>query len=135
VLGAVVLLFAFAGPFTRGLHGPAFEAAVPLARILVVAALLAGAGNLEVQELLGRGASGWAAAAAGAALAVSVAGNLCFIPSAGALATAWTALASAAVLLAVTTAGVRRVRAATGVPAPSGTTSPSDEPRAPAAPS
>lgn len=110
VLAAVVLLFTFAGPFTIGLHGERFADAVPLARILVVAALLAGAGNLEVQELLGRGASGWAASASAAALAVSIAGNLVFVPRAGAPATAWTALASAAVLVAVTTAGVVTVR-------------------------
>lgn len=112
VLGAVVLLFVFAGPFTTGFHGERFRDAVPLARILVFAALLAGAGNLEVQELLGRGASGLAALASGAALCVSVAGNFVFVPRAGALATAWTALASAAVLLAVTTAAVGRIRRA-----------------------
>lgn len=132
VLGAVVLLFVFAGPFMRALPGAAFDEAVPLARILVLAALLAGAGNLEIQELLGRGASGWAALASAAALGVSVAGNLLFIGTAGALATAWTALASAAVLLAVTTAGVGRVRAASGASRPPST---GGAPRAPAGPS
>lgn len=113
VLAAVVLLFVFAGPFTTFVNGARFADAAPLARILVIAALLAGAGNLEVQELLGRGASGWAAIASGAALLVSVVGNLWFVPRAGALATAYTALASAAVLLAFTTAGVVRVRRST----------------------
>ncbi len=135
VLGAVVLLFVFAAPFTTGLHGEAFEDAVPLARILILAALLAGAGNLEVQELLGRGASGWAASASAVALGVSIAGNLLFVPNAGAHATAWTALSSAAVLLGITTAGVARVRSAAWAAAGEPTTGGGDAPRAPGAPS
>jgi len=109
-LGAAVVLWTFAEPFVTAIHGAHFADGAPLVRILVVAAVLSGAGNLEVQELLGRGAAGWATSAAAAALVVALVGNVALIPRLGALGTAWTALASGAVLVAVTTAGVVRER-------------------------
>lgn len=129
-LGAALLLGGFAEPFVTAIHGAHFADGAPLVRILVVAAVLAGAGNLEIQELLGRGASGWAAAAPAAALVVAVVGNLVSIPGLGAEGTAWTALASGAVLFALTTAGVVRVRRRPAAPPPGPTGPP--EPTTPA---
>ena len=110
-LSAAALLFVFAKEFVVLVHGPAFEPAAPVTRVLVPAALLAGAGNLCLQYLLGRGAPRAVVAAPAAALVVSLAGNAWAIPAHGALGTAWVALAAAAVLLAVSgTAAARLAR-------------------------
>jgi len=110
VYGACVLLFAFAEPFVLWLYDGRFLPAVPVLRILVPAALLAGIGNLFLQELLGRGAPRAVVLAPASALVVSLAGNLLFIPRAGAVGTAWVALASAAVNFTIAGAAVLTAR-------------------------
>ena len=121
VYGACALLFVFAGPFVLWLYDGRFLPAIPIVRILVPAALLAGIGNLFLQELLGRGAPRAVVLAPALALVVSLAGNLVFIPRAGALGTAWVALASAAVNFTVSGAAVFAARreAATDLTSPS----------------
>ena len=114
VLGAAVLLFAFAGPFVVGIHGREFAPAAPVVRVLVPSALLMSWGSLLVQEMLGRGAPALTWISPGAAFVVTVVGNLYAIPRYGALGTAWVALAASAVLLAFARVGVARARARDG---------------------
>ena len=111
VLGASVLLFVFAREFVVFVHGPGFEPAAPVTRVLIPAALLAGAGSLCLQYLLGKGAPRAVMLAPALALAVSLLGNAWAIPAHGALGTAWVALAASAVLLGVSgTAAARLAR-------------------------
>jgi len=112
-LAAAVALEVFAEPFVVITGGDRFRDAASLVRILVPASLVTGAANLGLQELLGRGAPRAAWLAPGAALVVSVAGNLLFVRAGGATATAWTTLASSIVLAAVTALGLRQARRAT----------------------
>ncbi len=110
VYGACAVLFVFARAFVLGLYDSRFLPAVPIVRILVPAALLAGIGNLFLQELLGRGAPRAVVLAPALALLVSLVGNLVWIPRAGAIGTAWTALASAAVNFVISGAAVLAAR-------------------------
>ena len=110
VLAACAILFVFAEPFILWSQDGRFRPAIPLVRILVPAALLAGIGNLFLQELLGRGAPRAVYLAPASALVVSLVGNLLFIPHAGAVGTAWVALASAAVNFTIAGAAVLTAR-------------------------
>jgi O-antigen/teichoic acid export membrane protein len=108
-LAAAVALEIWPEAFVTGIHGDAFAAAAPVVRITVPAALLAGASNLFLQYLLGRGAPRIVVWAPAAALALNLAANAGLVPRAGAVGAAWAALATQALLFALTGLGARRL--------------------------
>jgi O-antigen/teichoic acid export membrane protein len=128
-LTAAALLLVFAREFVVFVHGPQFGDAAATTRVLVVAGLVLGLGNLCLQSLLGRGAPRVVVVAPAVALAVSVAGNLVAIPRAGALGAAWVALGSAAVLFAIAGTALRRLTRA-GAAAPAGAAAGAAPPKA-----
>jgi O-antigen/teichoic acid export membrane protein len=108
--------------FVTGVHGDAFAEAAGVVRVTVPAALLAGGSNLFLQYLLGRGAPGIVVWAPAAALAANLAANALLVPRAGAMGSAWAALATQALLFVLTGLGARRLarRSPLGLTRPEG---------------
>ncbi len=109
-LAVAAAIFAFPTTFVTAIHGGRFVEAGALARILVPTALVAGVGHLLLAELLGRGAPPATYLAPGLAFALSVVGNVIFVPRHGALATAVTALVASVVMAVIAAAGVAAAR-------------------------
>lgn len=109
-LAVAVAIFAAPTGFVTAVHGDRFAGAGPLVQLLVPTALLTGLAQLRLAELLGRGAPLATWVAPGLAWALSMAGNLLFVPAHGATATAWTALVTSAALCLTASAGVAAAR-------------------------
>jgi O-antigen/teichoic acid export membrane protein len=110
-------IFAFAPETVSLLFGASYAPAVPIVRVMVPGALLAGYAHLLYQDLLGRGAPRTVVTTPAVALAVSLAGNAFAIPRWGALGAAWTSLATSAVLAVLATWAFRRRQRETVTPA------------------
>jgi O-antigen/teichoic acid export membrane protein len=108
-LAAAVALEIWPEEFVTGIHGDDFAGAAGVVRVTVPAALLAGGSNLFLQYLLGRGAPAIVIWAPAAALATNLAANAVLVPRLGAMGAAWSALATQALLFALTGLGARRL--------------------------